>query len=92
VGDLLPNPKPGVLERCVFKHRTTDVYLVADAYRGREIRQAILAFLDAAAGTGWERITVQPASPTVPLNIGGGSNLVVYLGHDGLMDFQLPKK
>ncbi len=26
-----PNPKPGVLERCVFKHRTKPVHLVADA-------------------------------------------------------------
>ena len=27
-------PKPSVLERCVFKYRTAEVYLVADAYRG----------------------------------------------------------
>src|SRR6267154_2089803 len=34
-------PKAEILERCVFKHRTTNVYLVADAYRGIEIKQAI---------------------------------------------------
>src|SRR5215831_11442678 len=27
-------PKPEILERCVFKHRTSNVYLVADAYQG----------------------------------------------------------
>src|SRR2546423_1366193 len=43
-------PKPEVMERCVFKHRSANVYLVADAYRGDEIRQAILDFFDAAAG------------------------------------------
>lgn len=86
----IPNPKPEVLERCIFKLRATDVYLVADAYRGKEIRQAILSFLDAAAGAGVEKVKVQSGSRTVPLDAGGGSNLVVYIGHDGLMDFQLP--
>src|SRR5712691_11275239 len=28
-----PRPKPEVLERIVFKHRTANVYLVADAYQ-----------------------------------------------------------
>ena len=45
-------PKHEVLERCVWKHRNANVYLVADAYRGREIQTAILNFLDAAAGAG----------------------------------------
>src|SRR5436305_10945241 len=42
-----PTPKAEVLERCVFKHRTSNVYLVADAYRGSQIRQAIIDFLEA---------------------------------------------
>src|SRR5262249_45754389 len=37
-------PKAEILERCVFKHRSADVYMVADAYRGDQIRQAILDF------------------------------------------------
>jgi hypothetical protein len=37
-------PKAEILERCVFKYRAANVYLVADAYRGREIRQTILDF------------------------------------------------
>lgn len=81
------NPKPDVLERCVFKHRKTNVYLAADAYRGIAIRQTILDFLDAAAGETAETITL----PSVTLNIAGGSNLVAYVGHDGLMDFQLSR-
>jgi hypothetical protein len=84
-----PNPKPEVLERCVFKHRKAEVYLVADAYRGSEIRQAILDFLDAAAGAGPEKITL-PGAPAAAFTVRGGSNLVAYVGHDGLMDFQLP--
>jgi hypothetical protein len=84
-----PRPKPEVLERCLFKHRKTEVYLVADAYRGDEIRQAILDFLDAAAGASPEKITL-PSPGAITLPVRGGSNLVAYVGHDGLMDFQLP--
>jgi len=83
-------PKPEVLERCLFKHRSADVYLVADAYRGDEIRQAILDFFDAASGASPESITLASASPAVTLSARGDSNLVAYVGHDGLMDFQLP--
>ena len=82
-------PKAEVLERCVFKHRAANVYFVADAYRGREIRQAILDFLSSAAGDGAETLSVSGASGAVKLPIRGGANLVAYIGHDGLMDFQL---
>lgn len=82
-------PKAEILERCIFKHRTANVYLVADAYRGLEIRQAILDFLDSAAGDGADYETV--ASGTIKLPIRGGANLVAYAGHNGLMDFQLTR-
>jgi hypothetical protein len=81
-------PKPEVLERCVFKHRKTNTYMVADAYRGSEIREAILDFFDAAAGASPETIDASPSAER--LTIRGGSNLVAYVGHDGLMDFRLP--
>jgi len=82
-------PKAEILERCVFKYRTANVYLVADAYRGREIRQVILDFLASAAGDGPETVSVPAVSGTLKLPIRGGANLVAYIGHDGLMDFQL---
>ena len=83
-------PKPEVLERCVFKHRNADVYIVADAYRGDEIRQAILDFFDAASGGNPEPITLSVASAAVSLSARGGAELVAYVGHNGLMDFRLP--
>ncbi len=82
-------PKAEILERCVFKYRAANVYLVADAYRGREIRQAILDFLASAAGDDPETVSVPAASGALKLPIRGGANLVAYIGHDGLMDFQL---
>jgi hypothetical protein len=82
-------PKAEVLERCVFKHRAANVYLVADAYRGREIRQAILGFLSAAAGDNPEMVSVPAESGVLKVATRGGANLVAYIGHDGLMDFRL---
>lgn len=86
--NCIAKPKPEVLERCVFKHRETNTYLVADAYRGSEIREAILDFFDAAAGASPETVVTSPSGQ--PLTIRAGSNLVAYVGHDGLMDFRLP--
>ncbi len=83
-------PNPEVLERCVFKHHKDEVYLVADAYRGSEIRQAILDFFEAAAGASTETITLPVGSHAIALTVRGGSDLVAYVGHDGLMDFRLP--
>jgi len=84
-------PKAEILERCIFKHRTSNVYLVADAYRGVEIRQTIVDFFDAAAGGSAETIHVPADGDALNLPIRGAANLVAYVGHDGLMDFQLPR-
>src|SRR6185503_14415974 len=51
-----PNPQAAILERLVFKHRTREVFLVADAYRGREIRGATMDFFGAAGGQPGEEI------------------------------------
>lgn len=83
--------KPEVLERCIFKHNDVNVYLIADAYRGREIQTVVLDFMDSAAGLSREQITLRDAPQEVPLQIRGGSQLIVYVGHDGLMDEPLPR-
>jgi hypothetical protein len=83
-------PKPEILERCIFKHRTQNVYLIADAYQGKQIKQAIVDFLEAAAGGEAENVSVKSGEQTLVLSAGGGADLVAYAGHDGLMDFQLP--
>ncbi len=84
-------PKAEILARCIFKFRSADVYLIADAYRGIEIRQAILDFFDSAAGDGADFVSVADASEDRKLPIRGGANLVAYIGHDGLMDFQIAR-
>jgi hypothetical protein len=85
------NPRAGILERLVFKHQTKNVHLIADAYRGREIKDCVADFFEFSAGRAGETITAN----SVELHAGGGADLVAYVGHDGLMDFSLdsyPKK
>jgi hypothetical protein len=94
------NPSPLILERSVFRHRRQNIFLIADAYRGREISQATLDFLAAAAGQPGYAVEVKQAhvgSPPgvvdkkpVTIHSGGSAELLVYIGHDGLMDFKMP--
>jgi hypothetical protein len=84
-----------VLDRIVLKHRTRDAFLIAEAYRGLYIQQATRDFLEAAAGAPGESIEVTVDGKKVQLHSGGSASLIAYVGHDGLMDFQLasfPKK
>jgi hypothetical protein len=79
-------PKAEILERCVFKYRNADVYLVADAYEGRKIREAIADFLAAAAGLKEEAVPLLGGETAMA---GGASELIAYVGHDAFMDFQM---
>lgn len=74
-----------ILERLVFKHATKNCYLVADAYNGQYIKQCTQHFLAAANGAEKDTFTVDGKT----LGISGNSSLVGYIGHDGLMDFDI---
>jgi hypothetical protein len=84
-------PKDDVLERCVFKHHTQNVYLIADAYRGDRIKQAISDFFDAAGGESTSAVSFKEGQQDRLLKAGGDADVIVYVGHDGLMDFQLDR-
>jgi hypothetical protein len=84
----IPNPRSAVLERVIFKH-TSGAYMVADAYQGAQIKQTTFDFLNASAGAGGETIRFTESGKDHAINAGGESNLLVYVGHDGLMDFSL---
>ena len=90
-----PDDGQFIIERCVFKHRDREAFMVADAYRGSEIRRATQNFLQAAAGQPAETITPSIDGRLYSLHLGGSGRLIAYTGHDGLMDFRLtspPKK
>lgn len=74
-----------ILERCVFKHKTINAYIVADAYDGAAIKTCTIDFFNAAAGRNNQPLKVND----VTLGIGGSAHLIAYTGHDGLMDFSL---
>ena len=83
------NPSPAILDRLIFKRKGSDVLMVADAYKGKEISQAIWDFLEASSGKPGEQLSFTKAGHQTTFNSGGSSDLVVYAGHDGLMDFTL---
>ena len=74
-----------VLERLVFKHFQKDIYLVADAYNGKYIKQTTKDFLAYSSGNKKDVIEIEEEL----IGIAGHADLIGYIGHDGLMDFQL---
>ncbi|WP_029906270.1 hypothetical protein [Prevotella sp. 10(H)] len=76
------------LERIIFKHKTKDYYLVADAYDGQYIKNCTEDFFKSCAGS--KKDTVMVGKTIVGIN--GNAKLVAYVGHNGLMDFSLPNK
>lgn len=76
---------PHILERAVWKHKDSAVYMVADAYDGRYIKETTEDLFRYASGAGESQLTVSGTTIT----IGGGADLIAYVGHDGLMEFDL---
>ncbi len=81
------SPKDEIIKRIAFKHNKSGAILVADAFRGIEIKTAIRDFLDSTVGRAVESIELDGKK----LQIGGGADVIAYVGHNGLMDFDLAK-
>ena len=77
-----------ILERLIFKHTSKNYYLVADAYDGQFIKQCTIDFLQSNSGQLKENIKINNET----IGIYGNAVLNAYIGHDGLMDFQLSNK
>ena len=74
-----------ILESILFKHKTKNIYLLADAYDGAKIKQCTEDFL-LASNTHFTR-NITHGDQTI--KFGGASDLVGYVGHDGLMEFDV---
>lgn len=74
-----------ILERLIFKHTTKNHYLIADAYDGRHIKQCTIDFLRSSSGQLMDTVKVHNKI----IGISGNAELTAYIGHNGLMDFQL---
>jgi hypothetical protein len=81
----LKSNNPKIIERVLFKHKDSNVYLLAEAYDGKYIQNTIQDFLESLAGN--QQMTVQHNHQQ--LNFSGDADLVSYMGHNGLMEFSV---
>ena len=72
-----------IMERCVFRHATSDVVLVADAYRGKNMRECLFDYFQCLSGNDSDTIKAYGK-----IFLPGSANLATFIGHDGLMDTQ----
>jgi hypothetical protein len=81
-----------VLERALFRRevlrdgRRGEIVLLAEAWQGKHIADAIRYFLEISRGD--HPLMVRVAERD--LVFGGGSHLTAFVGHNGLMDFAAP--
>lgn len=73
-----------ILERLVYQHQLTKRYLVADAYNGKYIEKCTRDLIGACQGKISDTLQIKGQT----LGILAYSDLIVYNGHDGLMDFE----
>ncbi len=78
------NPQEHVLERAVFQYR--DTLIIADAYDGKRIKEAIQDFFSYAAG----QKSVTARLGRISVKCGGDADLLVFVGHDAFMDGDIP--
>ncbi len=73
------------LERLILKHTSKKYYLIADAYNGKYIKQCTKDFLYSCSGQIKDTIHINNNK----IGISGNAKLIAYIGHNGLMDFEL---
>jgi hypothetical protein len=88
---VMESPDWTILERSTFRHNSSGTLLIADAYRGRQIKAAIEDFFRESAGQTVAASTNRARSGK-EMNPSPTKILLVYVGHDGLMDFPLAKQ
>ena len=80
--------RDGVLDRAAFRatFASRPAFVVAEAWDGARIRDTVATFLEMASGR--ERQTIELDG--VHVDAGGAADVVVFVGHNGLMDFAAP--
>ncbi|MBN1500119.1 MAG: hypothetical protein JW982_08190 [Spirochaetes bacterium] len=78
----IKNPEVYILNRLILKHKTKNFYICADAYDGSYINICVNDFLSYLSGK--KKLEIQNRTD---LFFGKESDLIIYSGHNGLMDF-----
>ncbi len=87
---VIKDPRRFILERCVFRNAAFNTILVADAYKGDRMKDCVYDFLECASGNYADTIAFAEAGKNDTLR-GGNEDLVSFVGHNGLMDYQFAK-
>lgn len=74
------NPNQDVLERIILKHKSSNVVLVADAYRGDRMEACLKHYFGTLAGDRIDSVSISDSTFKMT------PDLVVFNGHNGLMD------
>lgn len=85
--------RPYVLDRAIFCDAAGGkaVWVVAEAYDGSRMREALADFFTAASGAGRVEFVTGGQEPAVRLQAGGWADMVAFVGHNGLMDVPSPE-
>ena len=75
-----------ILERVIFRHKNGKNILVADAYDGQFFKHTTDIYLKSLSG---QMLWTIPFEGSI-LGINGNAELLVFVGHNGLMEFDLP--
>ncbi len=84
----IKHPRSAVLERAVFLHKASKTLLVADGYQGRHIKRTLEDFFALLAGRQIENEYEQVPQLDKRIRAGSNASLIVYVGHNGLMDIK----
>jgi hypothetical protein len=76
-----------IAERVIFVHSNNDAFLIADAYYGWAIKEAIMDVIESACGQKEDSLKIDYDSLEYKAGIYGGADLLAYIGHNGLMEF-----
>ena len=77
-----------ILERVVFYREYSNkarAYLIADAHRGDKMKDCLMDFMHAMSGRVNEEIVIEDET----IKIGSNADLLVFNGHNGLMDYDI---
>ena len=89
---VAPSKDPRVLDRVLYRGevirdgRRGEVFVLAEAWKGESIGDAIRYFLEINRGEHVDSVRAGERQ----IEIGGRAHLVAFVGHNGLMDFAAP--
>lgn len=72
-----------IMERLIFKNKSKNFYLIADAYNGKFIEKCTKDLILSLQGKKKDTIMINHKT----IGLYGNAKLDVYIGHNGLMDF-----